>query len=209
MTGYSLYNTYVAQWSAGLASLDAILKKAEAHAKENGIDPDAAYVNASIHDDMKPLSFQVQIVIFAIKLPLNNLIGKAPEWSEELKTFADLHARVKSAQEYVNSVKPEDIDGREEEILTACVAFPCFCLYSKSLSCMINLTLYETKHLTHYRLGPISTRFPNGLSAKSLCDGYSTPNLYFHLVTAYDILRKEGVPLGKMDYMSPFLMKAI
>ncbi len=27
------------------------------------------------------------------------------------------------------------------------------------------------------------------------------PNLYFHLVTAYDILRMSGVPIGKRDYM--------
>ena len=27
------------------------------------------------------------------------------------------------------------------------------------------------------------------------------PNFYFHLVTAYDILRMAGVPIGKQDYM--------
>ena len=35
--------------------------------------------------------------------------------------------------------------------------------------------------------------------------GYLTsfvlPNFHFHLTTAYAILRKEGVPLGKMDYL--------
>lgn len=30
------------------------------------------------------------------------------------------------------------------------------------------------------------------------------PNIYFHLVTAYGILRKEGVPLGKRDYYDGF-----
>lgn len=28
------------------------------------------------------------------------------------------------------------------------------------------------------------------------------PHFYFHLVTAYDILRHKGVPLGKQDYLS-------
>jgi hypothetical protein len=28
-----------------------------------------------------------------------------------------------------------------------------------------------------------------------------TPQLYFHLVTAYSILRHNGVPLGKADYV--------
>ncbi|KAH8703508.1 hypothetical protein BGW36DRAFT_354926 [Talaromyces proteolyticus] len=31
------------------------------------------------------------------------------------------------------------------------------------------------------------------------------PNIYFHLSIAYAILRKEGVPLGKRDYLTSFL----
>jgi hypothetical protein len=31
------------------------------------------------------------------------------------------------------------------------------------------------------------------------------PNFYFHLVTAYNIMRMKGVPLGKADYMSHLL----
>lgn len=31
---------------------------------------------------------------------------------------------------------------------------------------------------------------------------WSIPHFYFHVVTAYDILRHVGVPLGKRDYMS-------
>jgi len=30
---------------------------------------------------------------------------------------------------------------------------------------------------------------------------FAFPNFYFHLTTAYDILRHNGVPLGKMDYI--------
>jgi hypothetical protein len=31
---------------------------------------------------------------------------------------------------------------------------------------------------------------------------WSLPNVYFHLATAYDILRHEGVQLGKADFMA-------
>jgi hypothetical protein len=31
---------------------------------------------------------------------------------------------------------------------------------------------------------------------------WSLPNVYFHLATAYDILRHKGVPLGKADFMA-------
>jgi hypothetical protein len=30
------------------------------------------------------------------------------------------------------------------------------------------------------------------------------PNLYFHITTAYDILRHNGVELGKKDYIGKF-----
>ncbi len=31
--------------------------------------------------------------------------------------------------------------------------------------------------------------------------GYALPNFYFHLATAYNILRHNGIELGKMDFM--------
>jgi hypothetical protein len=31
--------------------------------------------------------------------------------------------------------------------------------------------------------------------------GFAIPNFYFHLTTAYDLLRGAGVPIGKRDYM--------
>lgn len=33
--------------------------------------------------------------------------------------------------------------------------------------------------------------------------GTNLPNFYFHLVTAYDILRAKGVEVGKRDYLRP------
>ncbi|UKZ82142.1 hypothetical protein TrVFT333_009926 [Trichoderma virens FT-333] len=36
-------------------------------------------------------------------------------------------------------------------------------------------------------------------------NGYVLPSLFFHLSTAYNILGKEGVPLGKRTYLKPFI----
>ena len=36
---------------------------------------------------------------------------------------------------------------------------------------------------------------------------FSTPNLYFHATTAYDILRMKGAPIGKRDFMGPPRLK--
>ncbi len=44
-------------------------------------------------------------------------------------------------------------------------------------------------------------------TAEGFLMSFSMPNLHFHATTAYDILRTEGVPLGKRDYMGPMRMK--
>jgi uncharacterized protein len=37
---------------------------------------------------------------------------------------------------------------------------------------------------------------------------HTIPNFYFHMTTAYSILRHNGVPLGKSDYLGPIPFKA-
>lgn len=39
------------------------------------------------------------------------------------------------------------------------------------------------------------------MSAKDYVLHAAVPNFYFHFVTAYGLLRKEGVPIGKQDYL--------
>ena len=49
------------------------------------------------------------------------------------------------------------------------------------------------------------------LPGRVYVNDFLIPNFYFHLVTAYDILRMSGVPIGKRDYMmhlAPFVKKA-
>jgi len=36
---------------------------------------------------------------------------------------------------------------------------------------------------------------------------FSLPNFYFHATTAYDILRNQGLPVGKMDYLGKLRLK--
>jgi uncharacterized protein len=47
-------------------------------------------------------------------------------------------------------------------------------------------------------------KFPNGeltFTAQSYVLGFAIPNFFFHLTTAYDLLRMKGVPIGKLDYL--------
>ncbi|KAK4504895.1 hypothetical protein PRZ48_002858 [Zasmidium cellare] len=44
-------------------------------------------------------------------------------------------------------------------------------------------------------------RDPWKFTGLSFVQEFIMVNVYFHTTTAYDILRKEGVPLGKLDYL--------
>lgn len=51
---------------------------------------------------------------------------------------------------------------------------------------------------------------PNGMSfamqAHEYCRDWATPQVYFHLMAAYSILRMEGLAVGKVDYVG-YMMK--
>lgn len=47
-------------------------------------------------------------------------------------------------------------------------------------------------------IGPDQTM---DLDGKTYVIGFFLPNLYFHVTTAYNLARAQGVPLGKKDYM--------
>lgn len=51
----------------------------------------------------------------------------------------------------------------------------------------------------------LSTRTRGDLhfDGRSYLLGHALPNLFFHVTTAYAILRHHGVPLGKLDYLGP------
>ena len=47
-------------------------------------------------------------------------------------------------------------------------------------------------------------RNPVTIGAVDYAQKFAVPNFYFHVTTAYDILRSRGVALGKMDYIGGF-----
>lgn len=49
---------------------------------------------------------------------------------------------------------------------------------------------------------PPNTDFVIALNGLTLLRSWSLPHFYFHVVTAYDILRHHGVAIGKRDYAS-------
>ena len=60
--------------------------------------------------------------------------------------------------------------------------------------------------LTVDRAMPIAHALPQGmvfnLTAEQYARDWALPQFYFHVMTAYSILRAQGVELGKADYVA-------
>lgn len=97
----------------GLQSLQGILKKAAAH-------PDAAtFASARLIDDMKPLSFQVQLVAKTAEGTVAHLTAQEPgEAPADETTLEQLQARVDSALALLQGVQANALAGAEERAVT-------------------------------------------------------------------------------------------
>jgi hypothetical protein len=53
---------------------------------------------------------------------------------------------------------------------------------------------------------PVTLKFPNGMgyefSGRDYLTGFALPNFFFHVTTAYALLRAQGVAVGKPDFLS-------
>lgn len=150
----------------GLRNLQHILGKAEAHAAEKQIDP-SVLVGARLFPDMLPLARQIHIATDTAKGCAARLAEvEAPKFDDVEVTFDELDARIQKTIDYLQTFKPEQIDGSEERRITL-----------------------------KMRSGPIE------FSGIDYLIHFALPNFYFHITTAYDILRHNGVELGKLDYL--------
>ncbi|HTR08426.1 MAG TPA: DUF1993 domain-containing protein [Paraburkholderia sp.] len=162
----SMYQASVPVLVRGLTNLQNIIGKAQAHAAEKQIDP-SALTGARLFPDMLPLARQIHIATDTAKGCAARLADvDAPKFEDVEVTFDELHARIQKTIDYLNTFKPDQIDGSEERSITL-----------------------------KLRSGPIE------FTGQSYLLGFVMPNFYFHITTAYDILRHNGVELGKLDYL--------
>lgn len=69
----------------------------------------------------------------------------------------------------------------------------------------------EDTKLTEIKRIELGQNLYADLSGTAYVHDFLIPNLYFHLVTSYNVLRMAGVPIGKQDYMlhlRPFVKTA-
>jgi len=114
----SMYSASVPVFVRMLGNLQNWLDKAQAHAEARKFDP-SNFVGLRLAPDMLPLNRQVQIASDAAKACVARLAGvEMPSWKDEETTLAELKARVQKTIDYVQSFKPEQIDGSETRQIT-------------------------------------------------------------------------------------------
>jgi hypothetical protein len=59
----------------------------------------------------------------------------------------------------------------------------------------------ETREFTT----PMGPKVTVDFTGRSYTTGFAFPNFLFHVVTAYNILRHNGIEVGKRDYLGPFI----
>jgi len=162
----SMYPVSVPVFIRMLNSLAAILEKAAVHCEAKKIDP-AALINFRLYPDMFAFAKQIQVAADAAKNGAARLAGvEAPEFENSEKTFPELIERVKKTVAFLDTFKPEQIDGTEEKEIII-------------------------------KRGDTSVSY----KGQDFLLNRALPNFYFHITTAYDILRHNGVDLGKKDYL--------
>ena len=163
----SMYSASVPVFVRMLGNLQNWLDKAQAHAEARKFDP-VNFVGLRLAPDMLPLNRQVQIASDSAKACLARLAGvEMPSWKDEETTLPELKARVQKTIDYVQSFKPEQIDGSETRQITI----------------------------------PRRTSEPLVMEGEAFLKHYALPNLYFHVTTAYALLRQGGVEIGKADFL--------
>jgi hypothetical protein len=105
-----MYRASIPVFIRALNNLSAILKKGEAH------EGSASFADARLAPDMLTLAGQVQRASDAAKAGIARLGGiDNPSFPDTEKTFAELQARIKKTVDFLQSVKPEKIDGSEQK----------------------------------------------------------------------------------------------
>jgi hypothetical protein len=163
----SLYDISIPTYLRGLRNLASFLDKAEAHAKDKGVEL-TTYTDSRLVADMHPFTRQVQMASDAAKGGAARLAGvEAPAMPDTETTFPELKARIANTIAFLETIQKDQVDGR----VGATIELP---LPGRTMT----------------------------FTAPDFLMQFSLANFLFHVTTAYALLRAQGVPLGKMDFLA-------
>jgi hypothetical protein len=162
----SLYAASIPVFKQYLLALKDVLGKAEVQAAAMKVAP-GVFLEARLHPTMFPLIRQVQIAADFAKGASARLAGlDLPAYPDTEASFSELTDRIDRTIGFIDSIKPEQINGQEERAVEYKVAG--------------QMRRYEG--------------LPYLLT-------YALPNFFFHVTTAYAILRHNGIDLAKKDFL--------
>lgn len=165
-----MYNASIPVFTQMLGGLKTVLSKAEAHATEKKIDPNAL-LQARLFPDMFALLRQVQVATDFAKSVSARLAGvEVPQLPETEQTFADLQARIDTVLRFMAGLSVDQFANA------------------------------ATREIVSQAGTPKEKRF----TGQSYLLNYGLPHFFFHTTTAYDILRHNGVEVGKKDYIGTY-----
>ncbi|WP_210547494.1 DUF1993 family protein [Rhodoferax sp. PAMC 29310] len=97
----TIYSSSIPIFTQMLGGLQQVLSKAEAHAADKKIDPNAL-LQARLYPDMFPLLRQVQVATDFAKSVAARLAGvEVPKLADDEQTFADLQARISTVLNFI------------------------------------------------------------------------------------------------------------
>lgn len=115
MSTNATYDYVLPIFVKGLTTYDHVLSKAEAYAKEKGLDVDATFFEARLIDDQLPLNFQVQNTAKLAQINLGRLTGESiTPFEAEEKTVAGLRKVVQKTLELLKAADASKAAGKEE-----------------------------------------------------------------------------------------------
>ena len=171
----NLYTITVPPMIKTMGAMKIILDKAAALAeskKNDWMSYETTLLEDKLIFDQLDLKRQIQFMSDNAKGGVSRLAEvETPKMEDTEATFAELKTRLDKTIEYLKTIQPEQIIGKE--------------------SIKIMLPFYGGKHMTGFEYAT----------------EYLLPNFYFHTTTAYDIMRKNGLDIGKADYMGGLPLK--
>lgn len=184
----SLYDLSVPTFLQTARAVGGFLDLTTEHCAETGADLEGL-VTARLFPDMAPFYFQIEAIknhaVWGIEAAKTGvfavppLIGAVP--------FADLRAMVGDAITTLEAFTPEEVNSWSGQNLDIVIHQP-----------------LDAANATTSSWGPRTMAFTPEIFLLS----YSLPNFFFHSVTAYNILRTRGVPLGKYHFQGQLRTKA-
>jgi len=197
------YDFSIPLFTRGLDSLSHLLDKALAFEREHNLSP-REIPEWRLHEDMLPLTFQVEMVSRFARLTAERLTGKhldLPGTNTTDTTTANENNPNPTPNPNPNENEKENQQQQQTTTLNQL----------KNLITQTKTTIQEqTDRPTAIAHGsaPQTLNMRAGtfdFTPDQFVLGWALPNFFFHLQTVYAILRMRGVGIGKLDYLSAFL----